>query len=475
LNSSRKIVVLTTLAEYQTPFWISVARDLERADISSVVCSFDSRSSDLLAKAGIVYYDIPSLCSDDLQGKGSLDAEALFDRFGLTDIPLLRSHEKLAFGIEDDALLDRKLAAYLRALEHVMADVNSKANSVTVIQELGGFLSVLACYLVAKNAGIDHYFLEPSFFKGRFFALKNQISAPKIRNNACVVASEEVRTYISDAISKQVIVIPEKDRHHYSAALKKVSSFKNLKRFLMKIIDQYVFGRHQEFGHNFRYAFSHLKMAANYMRMRRAYKDVPRDRPFLYFPFHVPNDVALTLRSPQYVDQLAILDFMLRVMPRGVSLAVKEHPAMVGALDAGRLKSMARRYSNLVILRPSINNFEVLRAADGVLSINSKSGAEAAMLAKPVIVLGDAFYTHCRFVKHVSCLSDLKSAIAEMAPSEASPDEIADYFQAVYDATFVGEIYVDRAENVKAVGSAIRAFFDGGVSLAALDEPGRGG
>ena len=49
------------------------------------------------------------------------------------------------------------------------------------------------------------------------------------------------------------------------------------------------------------------------------------DTPFVYYPLHVPADMALTLRSPEYLDQVATIDFLLRTIPDSHVLVAKEH------------------------------------------------------------------------------------------------------------------------------------------------------
>jgi hypothetical protein len=161
--------------------------------------------------------------------------------------------------------------------------------------------------------------------------------------------------------------------------------------------------------------------------------------------------MALTLRSPQYLDQLALIDYLVRTVPATHKVVIKEHPAMIGALDARRLKAMLACYDNLLLLPPSTNNYEVLRLADTVVSVNSKSGAEAALLGKPVLVLGDAFYAGSPLVKQVKTVTELPgmlaATLAEPGP-EPDRDLTARYFQTVWRHSLPGELYVPEQGNV---------------------------
>ncbi len=188
-------------------------------------------------------------------------------------------------------------------------------------------------------------------------------------------------------LNKRAIVIPLKDRHQYSAAFNKVASARNARRLAEKLWDQLVLGKHQEFGHNMHHARTHAAMAIAAMQLKKLYRPLP-EKPFIYYPFHVPADMALTLRSPEYLDQVATIDFLLRTIPDTHMLVTKEHPAQIGAIPAGRLFELVRRFDNFILLPPQTNNYAVIERADAVISVNSKSGAEAVLLGKPVVVHG---------------------------------------------------------------------------------------
>jgi capsule polysaccharide export protein KpsC/LpsZ len=191
--------------------------------------------------------------------------------------------------------------------------------------------------------------------------------------------------------------------------------------------------------------------------MRFSYTPLESLKDFVYFPFHVPGDMALTLRSPEYFDQLSLIEYMLKVVPFNHMVAVKEHPAQIGGIAALRLKQLLERYDNLVVINPRVNNYDVINKANLIVSINSKSGAEAGLLGKPSLVLGEAFYKDSPLVERVSSISDLKAKINESLDnwkprSEALRDS---YFQNVWDETYVGELYIDDNKDVKTFSKSI--------------------
>jgi len=144
-------------------------------------------------------------------------------------------------------------------------------------------------------------------------------------------------------------------------------------------------------------------------------------------------------------------------MPIGYTLAIKEHPALIGAIDYERVSKMLNCYNNLVLLDPNTNNYDVLRTADAVITINSKSGAEALLLGKPVIVLGDAFYKFAPGAIYVDSLSKLPELLNSLFSKtfKVEKNTLDHFFQNVWDKTYKGELYKDNEENINNFTSSI--------------------
>lgn len=448
--------LITTLARYQTRFWIPVARRLGELGHSVAFLSFDDPSDQMVRAAGLRSFNAFDLgAQGDIRSTDSLERE-LIERLGWS-LPLAVSHERVTFGLRDTAMLARKLALHRSAAEAALGDLSGGPRSVVVIQELGGFLSVIGTFLAARGHGADNLFLEPSFFKGRFFATRNTFAAPRISAEERLGPLEpNALQHMEAARAARAIVIPSKDRHHYTAALRKVANAANAFRLLEKIYEKYGRRQRHEFGHLRAHVANHLRMVANSARLRGRYGALPVGRPFVYYPLHVPADVALTLRAPHYFDQLALVDYLARTLPASHVLVIKEHPAQIGAVDAGRLAALLESNDNLVLLNPGTNNYEVLAACDVVVSINSKAGAEALVLGKPVVVLGDAFYSDSGLVRRVDRLASLPSVLGEAVGSRAAPArEVEAFFSAVWRATFPGEIYAADTESARTFAGSL--------------------
>jgi Capsule polysaccharide biosynthesis protein len=458
MTASSEIILITTLAEYQTRFWIPVAQRLAAAGCKVQLLAFDDRSAEMSEAQGV---PVLNMFREGLNVGAPPDDRKAFDArvasYGLDGTNFLFSHERVTFGIRDTAALRRRFMIYSNAMEAMLDRLAAQGQRAVLVQELGGFLSVITSFYAAKRRDIRNWFIEPSFFRGRMFFTPDSFAAPDMMAKPADTVSADVRAYLDATLQQQAIVIPQKDQHHYSAAFKKVINLRNSRRFAEKLWDQFALGKHQEFGHNMRHARVHATMAVDAARLRRLYRPIP-EVPFVYYPFHVPADMALTLRSPEYLDQVATVDFLLRTIPDSHVLAVKEHPAQIGAISASRLFELARRFDNFVLLPPQTNNYAVLNRADAVISVNSKSGAEALLLGKPVVVMGDAFYRSCPLVFAANRLRDVPIRLREaLQAGPFDPTKGAAYFEAAWQRSYPGELYISDPRQLDLFAASLRA------------------
>ena len=162
-----------------------------------------------------------------------------------------------------------------------------------------------------------------------------------------------------------------------------------------------------------------------------------------YFPLHVPNDFALTLRSPIYLNQIDLIKRLLKNIPKHEFLYIKEHPARIGALNFIDAFKMLSKYNNLKILYPSINSYEILENCKSVITINSKTGYEALILNKPLFVFGESYYKKLSFVSYCNLnninLNQTKKIIQK---------KLNKFFRKLYYKTFNGQLYYLKKTNI---------------------------
>jgi hypothetical protein len=444
-------IVFASLAMNQARFFERIGAAMESAGYAVAQVAFHERSVEWLRNRRTCAYNPYAL---QPEYPDVVDLEA----YGVRDAVLL-SHEKTAYELRDTAALMRKLKGHLHAMSRILDEVAARrpGGSVRLVQELGGFTSVLAGHYAARARGCDSYFIEPSFFKGRVFMTRNRLAAPEVCGGGATAAGHEVRSYLARALAEQSVVIPKKDAHHYRRAGRKIADRRNHLRLVQKAWDKYALGKREEFEHIAGHVRRHARMFVNSVRQKSAYRTLEAVGRCVYYPLHVPADFALTIRAPEYLDQCALIDYLCRVVPHTYQVVIKEHPALIGAVPYARLTDLLARHDNLVLLDPGINNYRVLGKADAIVTVNSKSGAEALLLGKPVLVLGDAFYRGSALATRIDALHDLPAALGRALDHHAAADPAAieSFFQGVWDSSLPGELYDLSDANVASFAASL--------------------
>ncbi len=425
-------ILFVSLAMNQAVFFEAIGQKLSNKNIPIAHVCFHDGSVKALRERGCEVFN-PFDFHNDAADKIN------FSDYAIDQPSLLIGHEKAAYQIRDTATISRKFKRHIHAMEQILDTLNTRAGGVIVVQELGGFTSVLAAYYAAHARGIDNWFIEPSFFRGRLFFTPNSLSAPKISQDSHTPENPQVINYLQSTLESRSVVIPDKDRKHYRGAIHKLTDRQNIRRLFEKIAAKHLHGEREEFNHIGGHVMRHLRMQTNYLRLKKHYQVLPKGRPFIYYPLHVPADFALTIRSPEYFDQYTLIDYICRIAPLGYQVAIKEHPALVGAIDPTRINSLIKQHDNFVLLKPGINNHEVLANCEMVITVNSKSGAEAILHQRPVFALGDSFYRDSPLITAVERLKDLPRLIA--SPPSLDNTLTHAWFQAVWEASVPGELY----------------------------------
>jgi len=109
--------------------------------------------------------------------------------------------------------------------------------------------------------------------------------------------------------------------------------------------------------------------------------------------------------------------------PRQV-LVVKEHPVDKGSLLLSKFRRIRRENSSLYYLPAEIHGREVMARASRVVTLTSTVGWEAAIVGKPVYVLGQIFYDHSDRVVRVESFDQLRGLLRS-APGGGGDDRSA--------------------------------------------------
>lgn len=178
---------------------------------------------------------------------------------------------------------------------------------------------------------------------------------------------------------------------------------------------------------------------------------------FYFFPLHLMDDSAITIRAPQFQRQEEIIRYIAeRVLPVGAKLYVKPHIAAMHAFSYGMLKEIAS-IPNVRLVDARIVAHSLIRDAEAMIVINSTVGFESLLYGKPVIVLGPVFYRGRGLTTDVDQLAQLPQAVARAVETPPDEERLLRFFQACHDATYPGAVEDWSRENAEKVADALLA------------------
>lgn len=143
-------------------------------------------------------------------------------------------------------------------------------------------------------------------------------------------------------------------------------------------------------------------------------REIDKETEFLYFPLHLDEESTLLIGAPLFTNQIEVIRHIIKSMPIGYKLYVKEHPAMKlrGWHDEAFYKEIMEM-PNVELLHPSVKPEEIMNNCSLVLSITSTASLEAAFYNKPSIIFADAPYSALPSVFRIKIIEDLPKIIRQ--------------------------------------------------------------
>ncbi len=179
-----------------------------------------------------------------------------------------------------------------------------------------------------------------------------------------------------------------------------------------------------------------------YQRFMKKYRYYPFENlgKFVYFPLQVQPEEVIDVMAPYFTNQIEIARLVAMSLPGDYTLAVKEHPAMVGMRPPSYIKKIART-PNVKLIDYRIPSEKVLQKTSLVVSPSSTTLVEAAFYNKPAIQLGDMGtpLKMPNIFKHTD-LTTISRKIKELLDLNLETDEyqreLENYVAAAYDTGF---------------------------------------
>ena len=393
-------------------FLFSTLQDLESDFYGRVGERLTARGHDVshVAYSRTAAVRLRGRCLPDLMRElGDLDVAAETARIERSyDIPNLRDVYRTDWVCEGqpEAWCVERTARHFVALERLFDELRPDA----LVPEVGSETMRTAMHLIGLERGIPVFFLFYTIFPNPLRLLVDTVHAP-------IVSPEEVRALSSDEhaeIEDFVASFTARNKPilNYRAAAFGIWSLAGVKLWLRQARTQRR-DRDNEYMRPWTWAVNRRKERVRGLVARRMTQPLREGRPFVYFPIHVTNDYKVKRVIPHCVDQAAIIEQVAEALPQGYDIVLKEHPVSIGRNPLSMLRRL-RNIENVRIVHPYTSSHDLIKAADAVIVISSTVGLEALLHGRPVLTLGQPFYSGYGVTLDVDSFREIRAKVTEV-------------------------------------------------------------
>jgi hypothetical protein len=162
------------------------------------------------------------------------------------------------------------------------------------------------------------------------------------------------------------------------------------------------------------------------------------DNSVITYPLQYEPEASLLYAAPQFHNQVAFVENILRALPDNTYLYVKEHPNQFGALGLKPWRELRKKYHNIKFVYGRESGRELIKISDKVITISSTAGMDGVLLGKPVLIVGQTFYENYTNTFRVSSINDLatylNSEIEVKAPDVVMEDVVENLLILAHDS-----------------------------------------
>jgi hypothetical protein len=438
--------LFTTLQTYESDFYGRVGRELERRGHETAHVSVSREAARLLRESGL-----DARCLMDaiaaLPEPASLSEEVA--RIEATyPIPHIRDvyyADRATDGLSEDAAA-RRTVDHVRAIEQLVDDVAPDV----LVPEVGNETVRVASHLVGLERGIPVLFLLYTIFPNPLRLTVDTLHAP-------IVAPEELRP-----LDPEEEAAVEAFREAFLARAKPIREYRRwriegrrARLFAGHVRRRLSEDRDNDYLHPGRLLWLNVSETVRARAARPFYDRLDPSRPFVYFPLHVTDDYKIRKVIPHCEDQASLVEQVADALPPGHDVVLKEHPMSIGR-NSLRLLRRLRTRRNIRLVEPYTSTHELIRAAEAVAVISSTVGLEALLYEKPVLTLGQPFYSGYGVTLDVDSFREIRAKVPELLRFRPDPETIRRFLHAAMRACSPGApVLVDRSDEnaVRLAGS----------------------
>ena len=180
------------------------------------------------------------------------------------------------------------------------------------------------------------------------------------------------------------------------------------------------------------------------MTSRSYYDSLPvsSDANAVTYPLQYEPEASLLYAAPDFFKQLAFVETILRSLPHGKILYVKEHPNQFGALGVKEWRSLRKKYHNVRYIYGRESGRKLIKNSSLIVAISSTAGMDGVLFGKPVLVAGRVFFDDYPNVTRIKSYKELPELLRNPPMNftqEAAMTEIVKHFKELAKDSYLGD------------------------------------
>jgi hypothetical protein len=440
--------LFSTIQGFESDFYGRVGRGLVERGHEVAHVTYSRRAARRLRERGAA----AESAVDRMAALGELDVGAesrrIERRYSLASIREAYWTDPVCERRSERWCIDRTVRHFL-ALEQLFDEVEPEV----LVPEVGCELLRTVAHLVALDRGVPTFFLFYTIFPEPLRLYVDTMHAPIVPHDdlrpLTALERAEVERFIREFTTRA-----EPIRAHRSLRVTKA----RLQQFGDYLAARAQEDRGNEYLTPGRWLAAGVRESARRPILRLLYDSLQSSRPFVYFPLHVSDDYKIKSVIPHCRDQAAIVEQLADALPAGVDLVLKEHPLSVGRNPLGLLRRLQKR-RNVRLVHPSTSSHELIARSRAVAVISSTVGLEATLYGKPVLTLGQPFYSGYGITLDLDSFAEIRRAMPALLEFEPDPDLVSQFVHAAMGRCYPGKpVMVDRSDdNAASLASSLDA------------------
>jgi hypothetical protein len=435
-----RFLVLTLVGGQESRFYGRMSQELVRLGHEAAHVTWSPHAARMLRRAGFAAYSMP----DELERAGAgRDLAAEAERISVTyDMLSLRDVYRTdppCRGRSEAECVERTVRHFL-ALERIFDEVRPDV----VVPEVGSETMRTAAHLIGLQRSIDVLFLFYTIFPRPLRLYANTMHAP-------IVSEDDLRPLRAserEEVDRFVAEFTAAERPIRAHRQPRVTA-RTLRDFARHVTVAATADRRNEYLVPSQFVTNYVRERGRAALARPLYDELPA-RPFVYFPLHVTDDYKIKRVIPHCVDQAALIELVAASLPEGHDLVIKEHPMSIGRNSLGLLRRLSR-VENIRLVDPYVSSHELIRRSAAVAVISSTVGLEALLYAKPVMTLGQPFYSGLGVTLDVDSFREVPAKVVELLGFEPDTERTLRFLHAAMRRCYAGKPFLvdDSPENAR--------------------------